>query len=499
MAERKTYSQVNSDDVIDLGQLFWNILQGCIRFWWLIVALAGIGIAAFCLKSRLLYTPMYQSQATFTVLTEGTTGNGAQSGTYNFNYETSTAGQMGQIFSYLIDSQILTDAMEEDLGVEELNGTISVQTVSNSNLITLTAESESPEDAKGILESALKVFPDTARFVIGDSQFYMVEKPNTPSTPYNRPDYLAQVKKGGVYGAAAGFLLICLYAYFKKTVQKPEELKQVMSLTCMASVPQVQRKLRKKENQNWIRMADKETLQVFRENIQSLQIRISRELEEKGGKVLLVTSTVPEEGKSTLAYNLAVAAASHGIRVLFVDADLRKQDDWKQITQEAGRGLVSVLAGKSSLSEAVRTEPDTRIDFLGGSRPVKKVQQVLNHPQFGELVEEMKQNWDLILLDAPPTELFEDAGVLAEHADGILYVVGYDRVTRNKILDGLSSLESGNAVFLGYVFNGVPVHRGGYGYYGYGRYGYGYYGQGSYGCEDGRGKKSRDREQEADL
>ena len=69
----------------------------------------------------------------------------------------------------------------------------------------------------------------------------------------------------------------------------------------------------------------------------------------------------------------------------------------------------------------------------------------------------------------------------------------------SKILDGLSSLESGNAVFLGYVFNGVPVHRGGYGYYGYGRYGYGYYGQGSYGCEDGRGKKSRDREQEADL
>lgn len=494
MSEKRTYSAMDNDDVIDFGRLFWNILHGYIQFWWIMVAFAGIGIAAFCVKTRLFYTPMYQSQATFTVLTEGTMGTGSKSGTYSFNYETSTAGQMDQIFSYLIDSQILTDAMEEDLGVEKLNGTISAQTVSNSNLITMTAESESPADAKRILESALKVFPDTARFVIGDTRFYMVEKPDEPTKPYNRPDYLEQVKKGGCYGAAAGFLLICLYAYFKKTVQKPEELKQVLSLPCMANVPKVQRKLRKKENQDWIRLADKETPQVFRENIQSLQIRISRELEEKGGKVLLVTSTVPEEGKSTLAYNLAAAAASHGIRALFVDADLRKQDDWKQITQEAGRGLVSVLTGKSSLSDAVRTEPDTGIDFLGGSRSVKKVQEILNHPRFGELVEEMKQNWDLIFLDAPPTEMFEDASVLAEHADGILYVVGYDRVPRHKILDGLSSLESGNAAFLGYVFNGVPVHWGGYGYYGYGRYEYGAYGYG-----DGRRKKSRGREQEAGL
>ena len=105
--------------------------------------------------------------------------------------------------------------------------------------------------------------------------------------------------------------------FFKKTVQKPEELKSAMSLTCIANIPEAPRKLRKQKDQRWIRMKDDRTPQAFKENIQSLQIRISRELEERGGKLLLITSTMPEEGKSTLAYNLAAAAASHGVKVLF--------------------------------------------------------------------------------------------------------------------------------------------------------------------------------------
>ena len=77
-------------------------------------------------------------------------------------------------------------------------------------------------------------------------------------------------------------------------------------------------------------MKDDRTPQAFKENIQSLQIRISRELEERGGKLLLITSTMPEEGKSTLAYNLAAAAASHGVKVLL----------WTQISENRKTGNI---------------------------------------------------------------------------------------------------------------------------------------------------------------
>ena len=126
----------------------------------------------------------------------------------------------------------------------------------------------------------------------------------------------------------------------------------------------------------------------------------------------MLTSTMPGEGKSTLAYNLAIAAASHGVKVLFVDADLRKQADRKHLTEEKGRGLASVVAGKCTLKEAVYREKETGVDFLGGNKPVKGVQQILNHSHFHEVMEEMKAQWDLILLDAPPVEMFEDASIL---------------------------------------------------------------------------------------
>ena len=80
--------------------------------------------------------------------------------------------------------------------------------------------------------------------------------------------------------------------------------------------------------------------------------------------------------------------------------------------------------------------------------------------------------------------------------DGILYVIRYDQVQKRRILDSISGLEDSKAPLLGYVFNGVPVHRGGYGYYGYGRYGYGYYGYGSYGYgKKQESKKKNDTEE----
>ena len=99
----------------------------------------------------------------------------------------------------------------------------------------------------------------------------------------------------------------------------------------------------------------------------------------------------------------------------------------------------------------------------------------------------MRSVYDLVILDTPPAEMFEDAALLAEYADGILYVIRHDFVQKRRILDGIAALEESGTPIFGYAFNGVPLHKGRYGYYGYGRYGYGYYGHYGYGEEKGQG------------
>lgn len=462
--------------VIDLGTLFWNFLQGLYRFWWLIFVMALAGSAALYIKSSRFYTPMYRASASFTVMTGGSSGS--EDGSYNFYYDAATAGQLAKTFPYILSSNLLTDAMKENMGTDRINGSISAQAVSDSNLITMTVTSTDAEDAKAILESAIEVYPDVSRFVIGDTRFYMIDVPEVSEEPYNQPSYTRKVLKGGLVGAAAGFLFLVLYAFFKRTVQKPDELKNVMSLPCIGNVPAVKFKARGKRKQEEISIFSKKVSQGFKENILTLQIKTEREM---GGKILLVTSTCAGEGKSTLALNLAYAAASHGKKVLFIDGDLRKQEDRKRITENPGNGLKEVILEKETLEKAVEKQEKSGICFLCGSHPVKKIPSVLNSPKMEELLKEVKKEYDLILIDTPPAEAFEDAGIFSQYADGVLYVIRHDFVQKRRILDSISGLENSGAKILGYAFNCVPVHRGKYGYYGYGRYGYGYYGYGKYG------------------
>ncbi len=108
---------------IDLGTLLWNFLQGLMRFWWLILILALLGSAALYVKNSRFYTPMYRSEASFTVMTGGTSETtGTES--YNFYYDSTTAGQLAKTFPYILSSSLLNDAIEADLGVNSINGSI---------------------------------------------------------------------------------------------------------------------------------------------------------------------------------------------------------------------------------------------------------------------------------------------------------------------------------------------------------------------------------------
>lgn len=471
---------------IDLGTLLWNFLQGLARFWWLIVILALLGSVVLYVKNSRFYSPMYRSEASFTVMTGGTNETtGTES--YNFYYDSTTAGQLASTFPYILSSSLLTDAIEADLGVDSINGSISAQAVSNSNLITMTVTSNDPEDAKEILESAIRVYPDVARFVIGDTKFNMINVPTVPTEPYNQPNYTRKVVKGALFGGAAGVFLIALYAFFRKTVQTPDELKNVMNLSCVGNIPQIKSKARKKAKNQVLSIFNQDLSQRFKENVLSIELKAEREMEEKGGKILLVTSTISGEGKSTLALNMAYAAATHGKKVLFIDGDLRKQIDRKKLTEKEGQGLFGVIKGKVSLEQAVEMDPRSGIYFLCGNLPVRNVPGVLNHPRFQEILSQVRKENDLIILDAPPAEMFEDASLMAEYADGILYVIRHDFVQKRRILDSLAGLEESGCPILGYAFNGVPLHKGKYGYYGYGRYGYGYYGKYGYGEQKGEG------------
>ena len=106
-------------------------------------------------------------------------------------------------------------------------------------------ESNSPQDAMSILTSAIEIYPDVARFVLGQIQFHMINNPQLPTDPYNKLTFTNTVLVGGIIGLVSGTIILGCMALFRKTVKNPEDMKRITNLNCMATIPQVKFKARK--------------------------------------------------------------------------------------------------------------------------------------------------------------------------------------------------------------------------------------------------------------
>lgn len=451
--ETKGVNTVEKIDLIALAETGWKVFT---RFWWIVVVMGLIGGIGMGLKSTQFFVPMYRAQADFTVMME----NRDYSDNYQFYYDTQVADQLAKTFPYILSSSLLTDTIKSDLGVETLNGTISAVSVGQSNLITMSVVSADAEDAYKILDSAIRVYPQVAKSVLGNIVFNIIDAPSVPQEPYNQPSYHSQVKKGIVLGVGIGVVLIVLVALLRKTITDEKQLKSICSLECLGRIS-----LAKSRKNGFISILDTVTEDAFKETVRSMSLKVANRMREHGGKVLLVTSTQASEGKSLIAVNLACSLARHGKRVFLIDGDLRKQDDWKQLKLDCPAvGLQEIVQNGAQWDESACYDENSGVFFIGEKKPVENLHAVLNSERLQETIQKIKEEADYVIIDASPAGMFDDTHLLTKCADFILYVVRHDFVQQQKLLDVLDSLEDSAAPILGFVYNGKDYNASHYAY-----------------------------------
>lgn len=496
--QRNEIDEREEEMEIDLGLLLAGMWKNIRRLWWLALLLIAAGASGVFGYQRVFYQPLYECSATFTVAT----GNN-ESGSYSFYYDSSTADQMSLTFPYILESSFFQSALLEELGTDTLNGSVSSETITDSNVVTMRVESPDAEDARAILEAALAIYPETARFVLGDIQFNMLDEPVTPTEPFNQMSVQRSLLLGGAGGAAVSLLIFLLMSLFWKSVCSPDDMEKFTSLRCMAVFPHVRFKARNKNDDTRLSLLNEKLPFGYRESTRSLQKRLVKKLEQISGKVLMVTSSVAGEGKSTVAVNLAQMLAAEGHRVLLIDGDLRRQGDAALLGVRGRYGLQDAALADPRDGEGLLVQnKKSGVWLIGNSKSVKQPAAILSSRKVKLFISEMRRKMDYVILDSPPCTMFQDAGILADYADGILYVVKYDEVPRQKIQEGLSFLGEQRTPIIGYVFNNYPegpseygYGRYGYGKYGYGKYGYGKYGRGRYGYGGyGYGKEAEGQE-----
>lgn len=329
------------------------------------------------------------------------------------------------------------------------------------------------------MQSVIKNYPDAAKFVLGETKLIVLDETGVPTDSGKKQFVRESYKRGAKQGALLGLAVLAVYVFTRNTVKNTRELRNKLNINGLGSLPYIpEKKRRKKKVQRSINILSERIPQAYVEAMRKLRTRVIKELDRSGFKTLLVTSSRPDEGKTSVAVNLAASMAQSGKSVILADCDLRNPSVANILNkQDIKFDIKDVLKGNAELDGALcetKISGDGSLKVLYGSVTGGDA-KLLSSNEMKKLVEDLSGRADIVILDAAPSELLMDASVVSKYADASLYVVKYDFTKLRQIRNGLQSLSLGKSKIIGYVMNADKTEgRKSYGY-GYGKYrSYGY-------------------------
>jgi len=191
--------------------------------------------------------------------------------------------------------------------------------------------------------------------------------------------------------------------------------------------------------------------------------------EENNSNVIILTSSIPGEGKTLTSINTAITFAMTGAKVLLVDCDLRKAKIHKYMLTDNAVGLSNVLGGFDKLEDCIKTSEKYGIDYITAGHTPPNPIELLSSEKMEKLIKGLSEKYDYVFLDSPPVNVVADTAAMSKMADGILFVVRHKYTTHDMVYKAINALEFVNAKVLGFILNDVDLSS--YSYSGKGKFG----------------------------
>ncbi len=471
------------------------LIRDVLKNWFLILAITVMaGVFSHILLEQ-SYQPLYQTNATLVVTNRGS------SATVYSNLSSTT--ELASVLTELLNSSLLQKTILEELNMTQFDGTIQASAIAETNLLNIQVTASEPRTAFLIIEAVIENHSIVTSEVIGDVALEVLQLPRVPTAPCNTPNFRKQVTMVMTAAAFLACACILMLSYLRDTVRSREEAEQKLDCWCLG---EIHHEKKYKTLLGWMKRRKMGLLITnpansfhFVETIRKLRRRVEQHMGD--GKVLMLTSVMENEGKSTVAVNLALSLAQKHRRVLLVDLDLRKPACHKLLEREDNRHHThDVLKGVISLEEAIVQESLSGLHVLLESKPFSENAQFLASEGLQQLLDAARRQYDYVILDLAPMSAAPDTEYVMEYADAVLLVVQQNLVQASALNHAIAVLQTGKAKLLGSVLNNVytidlaavpGLNSGKYGYgYGYGSHHYGAYSAyGAYGAYGAYHKK----------
>ena len=205
-------------------------------------------------------------------------------------------------------------------------------------------------------------------------------------------------------------------------------------------------------------LVDKPTSAVA-EAIRNLRTSVLMSRPAKTPQIIINTSSVPSEGKTTMSFALAHSLNGLGKKVLLIEGDMRRLVFDQYLEFERSNGIASILRGNASFDKCVAQDPRTGIDVLGSELGTQNAADLLSSPAFSEFLDDMRARYDFVVIDTPPVLVVPDTRVIAQHADMILFTVHWDQTNKSQVQSALRSFETVNQHIDGLILNRINPKR----------------------------------------
>ncbi len=289
--------------------------------------------------------------------------------------------------------------------------------------------------------------------------------PATPPKAPARPRKSLVLALGMMLGLVGGVTLCFLTEHLNGKIKSYEDLESI-GVAVLGTVPRVQFG----STNAGVCLTQTEPKSLATEHFRDLRASLVLSSQGKQAKVLLVTSTIPGEGKTFITTNLSSVFAHSGERTLIVDADLRNPNQHRSFDMSTDCGLSAYLGSKIAFETIIQPTNIPNLDIISAGRVPINPHELLGSPRMQELLATARQRYDRILIDTPPVSAVSDALILLPQIDGVLFVVQFGTVTREFIVRTLQKLHNCNANLLGTVLNNIELKRYRYYYPYHGRY-----------------------------
>lgn len=455
--------------------IFSNLSPACVgrlllKNLWMLVAGALIFYMGATVVLQQFFKPQYQASMTYAVTSRETS--------YVTNRNLSATKEVAAVMTSLLGSDVILQNLQEaEPALKGFSGTITATQVGESNLLTVAVRSPVPKDAFLALNTLVEIFPELSEYISSKCVVQVIQNPMVSTSPVNATN----VKKTATYAAAAGAVLVAALLIWihvsRETVQTTRGARNLLDAYVLAVVghERKNRTLRSmiKRTKKGLQVFDPSTSYAYTEQINNICARIEQEM-QGGGKTFLITGVGENEGKSTVAGNVAAMMAMKGKNTALLGCDLRKPALFKFFdgAYNSQLPLNEMLAQpytRANFLKCAVCHPKLGLYMLFASKASEKPMELIQSHTM-RLTMQQLQVFDCVIVDSPPMGFFADTAALADMVDASILVVRQDCTPACDLNDAVDTLKNSKSQFLGCVLNdmrGHSLHRYGYGY-GYG-------------------------------